>query len=255
MSATGLFAELSRRRVFRVTATYSVVAWLAVQAGDSLAPALQLPDWSVGLVVYMLVLGFPIAMVLAWAYDIGPAGIVSDQSAQRLPPRQIIGLASLALTATLGLFLLLSLTIGGMPVNADSVAWRAGELRDRSIAVAPFVDNSPGQDQEWLATGLGQEILQGLPRIEHLLVAEVPAGMDAREVGRQHAVASVLSGNLQRVGARVRLNVRLIDTSSGYQIWTASYDGQLDDIFEFQASTAANVVRDLETLFSQVPVR
>lgn len=252
MAVQGMFAELSRRRVFRVAATYAVVAWLAVQIAASLAPALRLPEWAVGFVVYLLVLCFPVAMVLAWAYDIGPSGIVSDTSVQRVPMRQLLTLSFLALITTLGLFLLLSVTVGGVPVQADGMVWRTGELQDRSIAFTQFADNSPGQDQGWLATSLGQEVLNRLPEIDQLSIAEVPAGIDPREIGRTHAVASVLSGNIQRVGVRVRVTVRLTDTASGYHVWSATYDGELDDVFDFQVRTASAVTEDLKRLFDGV---
>lgn len=258
-ASPGLVGEIYRRRVLRVATTYMVVAWLLVQVGDALAPALQLPDWVVGFVVYLLVLCFPIALILAWAYDTGPSGIVATTSTRKLSPRHMLLLGVMTVGATVGLFAVLSVTIGGAPARANATPWQSGELRERSVAVLPFEDHSPGGGQDWLAKGLGQEMLVLLSAVQRLRVAEaaeahsVRAGSDVRAVGQQLGVATLLGGTVQRVGARVRVNVRLTDTVSGFQIWSQSYEGQVDDVFAFQSEVAGRIVADLEAQFATAP--
>lgn len=255
----GLVGELYRRRVLRVATTYMVVAWLLVQVGDALAPALHLPDWVVAFVVYLLVLCFPVALILAWAYDTGPSGIVATVATHKTPPRQMLLLGVLTIGATVTLFGVLSVTLGGVPARANATPWQSGELRERSIAVLPFEDHSPGGGQGWLANGLGQEMLVLLSAVERLRVAEAAethsarAGGDVRAVGQQLGVATLLGGTVQRVGARVRVNVRLTDTVSGFQVWSQSYEGQVDDVFAFQSEVAGRIVADLEARFMGVP--
>ncbi|MEX0900571.1 MAG: hypothetical protein WD081_07795 [Gammaproteobacteria bacterium] len=245
--------------MLRVATTYMVVAWLLVQVGDALAPVLRLPDWVVAFVVYLLVLCFPIALILAWAYDAGPTGICATTTTHKTPPRQMALLGVLTVGATVLLFAVLSVTIGGVPARASATPWQSGELRERSIAVLPFEDHSPGGGQAWLANGLAQELLVLLSAIERLRVAEaseahsVRAGSDVRAVGQQLGVATLLGGTVQRVGARVRVNVRLTDTGSGFQIWSQSYEGQVDDVFAFQSEVAGRIVADLEVQFAAAP--
>ena len=205
--------ELRRRRVFRVAAAYVVVGWLLIQLGSATFEPIGLPDWSMRLLLVLLILGFMLACVLAWAYDIGAHGI------ERTPP----------------------------PVPEVHAA-----APGASVAILPFTDLSEAHDQAYFCDGLAEEILNALASVPDLRVASRTSSfrfrgsdVDAREIGRALNVAAIMEGSVRKAGNRVRITAQLIDAGNGYHLWSENFDRRLEDIFAIQEEIARNVARAL----------
>ncbi len=212
------FDEFRRRRVFRVAAVYVVAAWVLIQLGSATFEPLGFPPWSMKLLLVLLVLGFLLACLLTWVYDINPRGI------ERSPP---LVKPEPALTT---------------PVPAP----------DASVAILPFVDLSEAKDQEYFCDGLAEEILNALACCPGLRVASRTSsfrfrggGTDAREIGRALSVAAIMEGSVRKAGDRVRVTAQLIDAGNGYHLWSENFDRRLEDIFAIQEEIARSVARAL----------
>lgn len=215
MDIRGFIEELRRRKVIRVAVVYAVAAFVVAQVADILLPGLQLPDWSLTLVLTLLILGFPISIALAWAFDVTPAG------AMRTPPSR--------------------------PERPRPSA------RVRSLAVLPFANTSPDRDNEYFSDGLAEELLNALARLEGLRVpartssfAFKGRNIDIREIGRTLGVDSVLEGSVRKAGARLRITAQLIDVADGYHRWSATFDRELSDVFAIQEEITRAIVDALE---------
>ena len=267
------FAELKRRNVFRVAGVYAVAGWLIAQAGGVLEASLKLPDWFDSVVVSFLLLGLPVALILAWAFEMTPDGVKLTADAPAAPaekPRRldVAILAALLLFSGLIVFDRLAprskpiappaaVAEAATPASADAAANNVGLPaidRSKSIAVLPFRDFSPGGDQEWFADGLAEEILNSLARAPDLLVSartssfkfknsdlEIPA--IAKELG----VAHVLEGSVRRAGDRLRVTAQLIRASDGFHLWSENYDGAQADAITIQEDIAVKIAGALKT--------
>jgi TolB-like protein len=236
-----LFTELKRRNVFRVAAIYVVVSWLLMQIGDVMFPALHLPEWTTTMLVAFLLLGLPIALILAWAYEVTPAGVVRTAD---VPPDQSITPATgqkinLMIIAVLAIAVLFQLARSWFSVGTDELP--AMTVSDRSIAVLPFKNQSASSENaEFFAGGLHDELLTLLSRLGDLKVISrtsverLDPGLSIPEIGALLGVATVLEGQVQRAGDRLRINVQLIDTAEEGHIWANTYDSELtaENIFE-----------------------
>ncbi len=244
-------AELKRRKVFRLAALYGGAGFVAVQAADVFVPALGLPPSILRVVAFLVIAGFPVALLVAWIYERTPQGlkrtgdasegeidaIVSEMPSRRWPA----GLAALA----------------GVLLIAISAWWLAtGRIRGtgtyESIAVLPFANLSDDPAGERFADGLTEELLNGLAGVEDLRVAARTSSfafkgtsLDVRTVADSLGVAAVLEGSVRREGDRVRITVQLVDSERGFQLWSADYDRELHDVFAVQDEIAAEVVRAL----------
>jgi adenylate cyclase len=211
------FKELQRRRVIKVGIGYVIAAWLVLQLADVIFPALQLPVWSIALVLGFLIVGFPLALALSWVFDITPDGIRrSDASTQT------------ALAAT-----------------PDAPRPSAGP----SIAVLPFPDMSAEKDQEHFCDGLTEEILNVLTRIPNLRVASRTSSFsfkgketDLKAAADKMQVAHILEGSVRKSGTRIRVTAQLIETATDSHLWSETYDRELDDIFAIQDDIAAKIL-------------
>ena len=212
-----LSGELKRRRVYPVIAAYAVFAFVLLQIGEITFGPLGLPNWvMVGLIVFVIV-GFPVVIVLAWLFDITPTGIRRDR------------------------------TQFATAENADERP---------TIAVLPFIDMSPEQDQAYFCEGVAEEILNALTRIRQLKVAartssfhyEAGSG-DVREIGRELGVTAILEGSVRKFGDRLRVTAQLVNSSDGYHLWSKSFDAEIEDVFAIQDEIAACIAASLlETL-------
>lgn len=214
----GLIAELKRRHVFRVGIAYAVIAWLLVQVAVSVEAPLRLPEWTDTLIIVILAIGFPIALLLAWAFERTPGGVRRDEPA----PRASSNLADAA---------------------RDVV----------SIAVLPFADMSPEKDQEYFADGISEELLNSLARIRDLRVSGRTSSFyfkgrneDLRKVGETLGVRYILEGSVRKAGDRVRITAQLIDAASDTHLWSETYDRTLADLFEIQEEIARAVASALQ---------
>src|SRR5213596_2431228 len=243
---SGFFEELQRRKVYRVAAAYIIAAGFIIQIGSAVFPAWDLPNWTLRLVVVLLLIGFPIALILAWAYDVTPQGI----QVTKAPPgvhrrRNIITLiiAGLAISAVAGFFLF---------------PRASGRNVDKSIAVLPFQSLSDEKENAYFAEGIQDDILTNLSKIGDLKVISRMSVMsyrgdavrNAREIGKALGVATLLEGSVRRIGNRVRVNVQLIDASNDEHIWAEDYDRDLTDVFAIQTDLAQKIASALQAKLS-----
>ena len=249
--ARGLVAELGRRRVLQVALIYAAIAWTITEALSFLLDALPvLPEWSKALVAIIFLAGFPVAMFLAWRFDIGPSGIRRTQAVRTKDRLTIPAAMLLLISATAGLFYLIYprvLEQADLTSAQEQAAFR-GVSSPNAIAVLPFVDMSPNQDQEYFADGIAEELLNELSQLEGLHVAGRTSSFtfkgsneDLQSIGEQLGVTSILEGSVRKDGNGVRITVQLINSLTGFHLWSKTYDRQIDDIFFIQEDIARSV--------------
>ena len=259
-------AELQRRNVYRVAVAYAVASWLLIQVATQVFPFFEIPNWAVRVVVLLLVLGFPVALILAWAFELTPEGVKRTED---VPPDQSIrrhtGRKLLAIGAALGA-IALALLIIQITRRADTKA-KQDEARDsspalsvpeKSIAVLPFENLSENKENAFFTAGVQDEILTDLAKVADLKVIsrtstdfyKAGALRNLREIGRQLGVSHVLEGDVQRSGNRVRVTAQLIDARTDAHVWAEHYDRNLTDVFAIQAEIAEAIVHELRAKLS-----
>src|SRR6266581_7520036 len=242
---SGFFEEVRRRKVYRVAAAYVIAAGFIIQISSAVFPAWDLPNWAFRLVVVFLLIGFPISLILAWAYDITPQGIRATPAPQTHRRRNVIMLIAIGVivSAVAGFFLF------------PRVSWRNVE---KSIAVLPFQSLSDEKENEYFADGIQDDILTNLAKIGDLKVISRMSVMsyrgdavrNAREIGKALGVATLLEGSVRRAGNRVRVNVQLINANNDEHIWAEDYDRDLTDVFAIQTDLARRIVSALQAKLS-----
>ena len=244
---TGFFDEVKRRKVYRVAGAYIIAAGGAIQLASAAFPAWELPNWALRFVIVLLLLGFPIALMLAWAYDITAQGVrATPETAvpRRHRRRNIIMLVAtgVIISAAAGFFLL-------PRVSARKI--------DKSIAVLPFENLSNEKDNAYFADGIQDDVLTNLSKIGDLKVISRTSVMsyrgkasNVREIGKALGVATILEGSVRRVGNRVRVNVQLINASNDEHLWAEDYDRDLTDVFAIQTDLAQKIARELQAKLS-----
>ena len=227
MNAKKFFAELKRRRVYSIAVTYAVVAWLLIQVVTQVFPPFEIPNWAERVVIIAIVVGFPIALVLAWIYDFTRHGIVRTDEIQ---PRV---------------------------TTNETKASHSGE---RSIAVLPFTDLSPDKDHAYFSDGVAEEILTALAKVDGLRVAARRSsfwfkGKEAElpEIAQRLNVNHVLEGTVRRDGNRVRVAAELIDAREGFTIWSETYEREMHGIFAVQDEITCSIVDALKLKLAIAP--
>jgi len=249
--------EIQRRNVTKVALVYIIAGWLTMQVVDVMFPALKLPEWLVSAVAAFILIGFPFAVIFAWAFEMTPEGIKREKDVDRsesITPQtgnKLNRAAMIILVIAVG-FLLLDkfvLQLGQDPAPAAEVV---AETKP-SIAVLPFVNMSGDKDNEYFSDGLSEELLNLLAKIPRLHVAGRTSSFqfkntneDLRVIGEQLNVTSVLEGSVRKSGTKLRITAQLIDTENGYHLWSETYDRDLTDIFAVQDEIASNVVSALK---------
>lgn len=261
-----LFTELRRRKVFRVAGLYAVVGWLLAQIAVVLETAVGLPMWFDGFVVAILLIGFPVAILLAWAFEISPDGVVRAESGPDATT-QFVNSSVVDYGIIAGLVLVL-MAIGWNTIFAvkKGAATRAEEALAaasamQSIAVLPFVDLSPEKNQEFFSDGLSEELLNILAKIPDLRVAARTSSFafknkDAQisEIAQTLNVRHVLEGSVRKSGDRLRVTAQLIDGENGYHLFSQNYDATLDDVFRIQDDIAKKIVDSLKVEIMGSPI-
>src|SRR5881409_52298 len=244
---SGFFEELQRRKVYRVAAAYIIAAGFIIQIGSAVFPAWELPNWAFRLVVVLLLVGFPIALILAWAFDVTPQGIRATPTIagpQTHRSRNVIMLVAtgVIISAAAGFFLL-------PRVSAHKI--------DKSIAVLPFENLSAEKENAYFADGIQDDVLTNLSKIGDLKVISRTSVMsyrgkasNVREIGKTLGVATVLEGSVRRIGNRVRVNVQLTNASNDEHLWAEDYDRDLTDVFAIQTDLAQKIARELQAKLS-----
>jgi TolB-like protein/Tfp pilus assembly protein PilF len=241
------FAELKRRRVGKVGIAYGAVAWAVTEASSVVLPALHLPDWTVTFVVIFLLVGFPIAMILAWIFDVGPEGIERTEPLAGEPRSTRLRLR----IAYGGVVLLLMAGLAYLLYERGFDRAHAGQPHS-SIAVLPFSNLSGDAARDYFSDGMTEELLNLLARVPGLQVASRTSSfaykgrnVDIREVGRELGVETVLEGSVRQSGDQVRITAQLIDAATGFHLWSETYDRRMADIFQVQDEIAAAIVDKL----------
>ena len=254
MKIDNFFAELKRRNVYKIAAAYAVVGWLLVQVTTQVFPIFEIPNWALRLIVLVIVIGFPIALVMAWAFELTPEGLKRTEdvdlasAAQRPRHRAWIFVVIIAGAMSLGLFFLGRFTV---PNKQSGV----NEVSSKSIAVLPFVNMSSDKENEFFADGLSEEILNSLARIDGMRVVGRTSSFqfkgkaeDLRAIGQKLGVANVLEGSVRRDGQRSRITAQVVRTSDGIHLWSQTYDRTLTDTLAVQLNIAEQVAGVLDVV-------
>ena len=244
---TGFFEEVKRRKVYRVAAAYVIAAGGIIQLASATFPAWELPNWTLRLVILLLLVGFPIALILAWAFDITAQGIraTPETAAPRTRRRRnmiMLIATGVIISAATGFFLL-------PRVAAHKI--------DKSIAVLPFENLSDEKENAYFADGIQDDVLTNLSKISDLRVISRTSVMqyrgrptNVRDIGKALGVANILEGSVRRSGNRVRVNVQLIDANTDEHVWANDYDRDVTDVFAIQSDLAREIANALQAKLS-----
>lgn len=253
----GLFSELKRRNVFRVTAAYVVVAWLVLQVGDLAADNLGFPGWFMPMLFVLLGLGFPVAVILSWAFELTPEGVqrtvsVEDIGARRPGAGPLDWVIALGILVVIGIFVVDRFAVQPRDPELPSAAADSGAVGDArdagSIAVLAFENMSPDPENAYFAEGISEEILNILADIDGLHVASRTSAFSFRgsktpipEIAQALDVAHVLEGSVRKQGNRVRITAQLIRADTDGHVWSEAFDRDLVDIFQVQEEIAQSI--------------
>jgi TolB-like protein len=242
----GFFEEVKRRKVYRVAAAYAVVAGGAIQLASAVLPAWELPSWALRLVIILLLVGFPISLILAWALEVTPEGIRATPNAPATPRRRrnVVALVAVGIivSAAAGFFLL---------------PRASARKLDKSIAVLPFESFSDDKENAYFADGIQDTILTNLSKIGDLKVISRTSVMpyrdkkiNVREIGKALGVSAILEGSVQKSGNQVRVTVQLINALNDDHIWSDVYEGDLTNVFTLQTKMAKKIAEELHARLS-----
>lgn len=242
----GFFEEIKRRKVYRVAVAYIVVAGGAIQIASAVFPAWELPSWALRLVIVLLLIGFPISLILAWALEVTPEGIRTTPTPPTAPRRKRNVIALLAIGV------IVSVAAGVLLLPRASA-----RKIDKSIAVLPFENFSDDKENAFFADGIQDDILTNLSKISDLKVISRTSVMgyrgkekNVREIGKALGVSTILEGSVRKAGNRVRVNVQLIDARNDEHIWAQDYDRDLTDVFAIQTDLAQKIAHELRAKLS-----
>jgi len=254
--------EVKRRNVSKVAVVYIIAGWLTMQVVDVMFPALNIPDWFTSAIAALVLIGFPFALIFAWAFEMTPEGIKREKDVDR----------SQSITTQTGkklnsaAFVILAVALGFMLFDkfygSSETTEPVADIKP-SIAVLPFVNMSDDRDNEYFSDGLSEELLNLLAKIPALHVAGRTssfqfkgANEDLRLIGEKLNVANVLEGSVRRSGTKLRITAQLINADTGYHLWSETYDRELTDVFAIQDEIASNVVNALRIalLGEEIPV-
>ncbi len=266
------FAELKRRKVFRVIAGYGAAAFVVLEAADVIFPAIPLPDWTISLVLYLLLGGFPIAIAVAWVFEVTPEGVRRTVAAAPGEIDSIVGAPvrtrwPAGVLALGGMALLAAAFFGGRrstagpsdeATSSEAAAGPAIAYLDLAddprpaIAVLPFEDMSPDGDQEYFSDGISEEVRTVLSRVRDIRVAARQSAfayrdrnLDVRQVAAELGVPYLLDGTVRKDGAQLRITAELISASDGFPVWSDTYDRQLENVFVIQTEIAEAIAEAL----------
>jgi TolB-like protein len=251
VNPSNFFAELKRRNVYKVAVAYAVVGWLVIQISSTVLPTFHAPEWVVQTLIVLVALGFPIALVMAWAFEATPEGIKRTETADTMPAPATqkkhawIYVVVICGAISVALFFLGRYTAGNKTLSPN-------EFSNKSIAVLPFENLSSDKENAYFAEGIQDEILTRLAKIGALKVISrtstshyASSPQNLPEIARQLAVANILEGTVQKARDAVHVNVQLIRAATDDHLWAESYDRKLDDIFAVEKEVAQNIAATL----------
>ena len=255
------FAELKRRNVYKVAVAYAIVGWLIVQIATQVFPFLEIPNWVVRLVIILVAIGFPMALIIAWAFELTPEGIKRtgdvDRSAQDTSTNRIwVYVAVIGAALAVGLFFVGRYTAGNTTPGHDASpapTEATTAIAQKSIAVLPLLNESGDPKDEYFSDGLSEELIAALAQIRDLKVIGRSSSFRFKErkeetktIGEKLGVATLLEGTVRKQGDRVRIVAELINAADGIELWTRTFDRELKDIFAVQQEIAAAVASSLK---------
>jgi len=257
MNPGNFFAELKRRNVYKVAVAYAVIGWLLMQIASQIFPVFDIPNWIIRLIVLLIILGLPVALVLAWTFEITPQGIKRTEAADAMPQARRqrkhawIYIVVVSGLISIGLFLLGRYTaINAPPRQSEAIA---GSLPQKSIAVLPFESLSEDKSNAYFAGGVQDEILTRLAKVADLKVISLTSTQhfnsapgNLPQIAEQLGVANVLEGSVQKVADQVRVNVQLINALTDAHLWAETYDRKLTDIFAVESDIAKAIAENLQ---------
>src|SRR5262245_49604416 len=256
MNLRNFFAELKRRHVYRVAIAYGVVAWLFIQIATQVFPFFEIPNWVVRLVVMVTILGFPIALIIAWAFEMTPEGLkrADDVSPNEYVPRWSTRrfVALIISVAILGAAVPLVHLSRSKPSFLSRVT-TASALPQKSVAVLPLLNESGSPEDDYFSDGLSEELIAALAQVKGLKVIGRSSSFrfkgqneDSRSIGEKLGVSTLLEGTVRKSGGRVRIVAELVSAADGSELWSQTFDRELKDIFAVQAEIAKAVATSLE---------
>jgi TolB-like protein len=254
VNSGNFFSELKRRNVYKVAVAYAIVGWLLVQIATQVFPFLEIPNWVVRLVIVLVAIGFPVALVIAWAFELTPEGIKRtedvDPAASARQPRKHVWILVVIVGAALSIGVFF---VGRYTVGNKTATGLADELPTKSIAVLPFESLSEDKSNTYFAEGVQDEILTRLAKVADLKVISrtstqrfKSAPSDLRDIAKQLGVANLLEGSVQKANDQVRVNVQLINALTGAHLWAEIYDRKLTDIFSVESDIAKTIADTLQ---------
>jgi TolB-like protein/Flp pilus assembly protein TadD len=264
MKIHNFFAELKRRNVYKVAVAYAVVAWLLMQIASQIFPFFEIPNWAVRLVVLLLIIGFPIALIIAWAFEATPEGIkrteAADAAGQRSRGGAWIYVVLIGAAVSAGLFFVGRYTAGRATPQPASEELRRGKqgevtaaIPQKSIAVLPLINESGDPKDEYFSDGLSEELIAALAQINELKVIGRSSSFrfkdrheEPKAIGEKLGVTTLLEGTVRKQGERVRIVAELVNAADGIALWTRTFDRELKDIFAVQEEIARAVAESLK---------
>jgi TolB-like protein/Flp pilus assembly protein TadD len=257
------FAELKRRNVYKVAVAYAVVGWLLVQVATQVFPFLEIPNWVVRLVIAIVVIGFPIAVIIAWAFEATPEGIKRTEVADAMPAAKgqknhaWIYIVVIGGAISCALFFLGRYTAGNKTASASF-----NDISSKSIAVLPLVNTSGDPGNDYFSDGLSEELIAVLAKIPGLKIIGRSSSFffkgksyDSRTIGEKLGVANLLEGSVRKQGDRVRIVAELINAADGRTLWSETYDRELKDVFAVQSEIATAVTDQLKIKLLGAPAK
>jgi len=254
MNPNQFFGELRRRNVYKVAVAYAVVGWLLIQVATQVFPFLEIPNWAIRLIILAIAIGFPVALIIAWAFELTPEGIRrtedADAAGQRSRGGIWMALVVIAAAVSLGVFFLGRYTAGRAPPSHSESA--TAPLQ-KSIEVLPLLNESGDPKDEYFSDGLSEELIAALAQISGLKVIGRSSSFrfkdrkeEPKTIGEKLGVATLLDGTVRKQGDRVRIVAELVNAADGIQLWTRTFDRELKDIFAVQQEIARAVAESLK---------
>ena len=258
------FGELKRRNVYKVAIAYGVVAWLLIQIASQVFPFFEIPNWAVRFVVLAIIIGFPIALILAWAFEVTPEGVKRTEAADAAHERSrgVVWIYIIAVGAALSVSLFIlgrytaqreaSSEVGARERMAGNQAIQQS-IREKSLAVLPFANLSGNPENAYFAAGIQDEIITRLAKIGQLKVVSCLTTQrfksspdDLPAIAKQLGVANVLQESVQRSADEVRVNVQLVKAETDTHLWADTFDRKLTDVFQIESDIAKTIAEKLE---------
>src|SRR5437773_2599813 len=254
MNPNQFFGELRRRNVYKVAVAYAVVGWLLIQVATQVFPFLEIPNWAIRLIILAIAIGFPVALIIAWAFELTPEGIRrtedADAAGQRSRGGIWMALVVIAAALSLGVFFLGRYTAGrATPRHSES----ATATLQKSIAVLPLLNESGDPKDEYFSDGLSEELIAALAQISGLKVIGRSSSFrfkdrkeESKTIGEKLGVSTLLEGTVRKQGERVRIMAELVNAADGIELWARTFDRELKDIFAVQEEIARAVAESLK---------